>query len=180
MKNDGLPIRDLSGSILVSHPALTDPNFRRTILFLTHHDSETGAAGYVLNRPTDSSLPVNGENPDQSVELYYGGPVETNALTLVSLQWRKPQGILAFHAFEFTGDKIPTEWTHGLRAFAGYSGWEAGQLESEIQHKGWLIFPPSEDLICLQNPHDAWQEIMRKSGSLLALLAAAPDDPSLN
>jgi putative transcriptional regulator len=180
MKNDGHPISDLSGSVLVSHPALTDPNFRRTILFITHHDPESGAAGYVLNRPLDSRLPVGTGNPDQSVELFYGGPVEANALTLVSLQWRKPQGILAFHSFELTGDKIPGEWSEGLRAFAGYSGWGAGQLESEIQHKAWLVFPPSEALITLPNPREAWQEIMRKSGSLLALLAAAPDDPSLN
>jgi putative transcriptional regulator len=42
---------NLTGSLLVAHPDLRDPNFRRTIIFLSQHIPEEGATGFVLNRP---------------------------------------------------------------------------------------------------------------------------------
>lgn len=42
----------LKGSLLVSSPALRDPNFRRTVVLIAHHDDD-GAMGLVLTRPSD-------------------------------------------------------------------------------------------------------------------------------
>ena len=39
------------GLLLVAHPGLKDPNFRRSVLFLTTHQPAVGAFGFVLNRP---------------------------------------------------------------------------------------------------------------------------------
>ncbi len=39
------------GLLLAAHPSLKDPNFRRSVLFLSTHESELGAFGFVLNRP---------------------------------------------------------------------------------------------------------------------------------
>jgi putative transcriptional regulator len=178
MKSSNSPSDGLSGSLLVAHPNLNDPNFRRTILYLAHHDQESGAVGYVLNRPMASAISLPG--PGIEAELHFGGPVQPECLTLASLQWRHPQGIVAFHAFESAEDGIPTEWRDGLRAFAGYSGWSAGQLENEIQQKAWFVIPPTRELIQMKDPESAWTNLMRRMGPLLALLAAAPEDPSRN
>ena len=45
----------LRGKLLVASPALTDPNFERTVVLLTEHNDE-GAMGIVLNRPSDTSV----------------------------------------------------------------------------------------------------------------------------
>ena len=43
--------KNLTGAMLVAHPRLLDPNFRRSILFLSHYSSDDGAIGLILNRP---------------------------------------------------------------------------------------------------------------------------------
>jgi putative transcriptional regulator len=174
-----LPV-DLTGTVLVASPLLMDPNFRRTILFLSSHSREEGAAGFVLNRPLDSSLDVPGEA--DGVDLFFGGPVHPEALVLASLQWRQPPGLVAFHTFAGDDEPLTIEpgWRQGLRAFAGYAGWSPGQLEAEIEQQSWLVLPPSKDLIASPPPQGTWFDIMRRTSPLLALLAEAPDDPSLN
>jgi putative transcriptional regulator len=45
MRSSGGEIPNLTGQLLVAHPNLRDPNFRKTVLFLSAHDSEQGAHG---------------------------------------------------------------------------------------------------------------------------------------
>ena len=45
----------LSGKLLLAGPSLFDPNFRRTVVLIGHHDGE-GAVGVVLNRPLEVSV----------------------------------------------------------------------------------------------------------------------------
>ena len=73
---------DLSGSLLVAHPMMADPNFRRTILYLSHHSADEGALGFILNRPLGQNaadLDI-GDTLDQipHVPIYEGGPVHRN------------------------------------------------------------------------------------------------------
>src|SRR5260370_38354425 len=42
--------------MLLSHPALREPSFRRTIVFLPNHDVEGGAFGLIINRPSPEVL----------------------------------------------------------------------------------------------------------------------------
>ena len=43
----------LQGKLLVASPALHDPNFRKTVVLVAHHDQD-GAMGLVLSRPPTS------------------------------------------------------------------------------------------------------------------------------
>ena len=38
----------------------------------------------------------------------------------------------------------------------GYSGWDAGQLEKEIENGDWMIMPSSENLIFSKTEKDKW------------------------
>ena len=42
----------LQGKLIVSSPSLLDPNFRKTVVLIAHHDDE-GAMGLVLSRPSE-------------------------------------------------------------------------------------------------------------------------------
>ena len=171
---------------MVAHPSLLDPNFRRTILFLSHHSPEDGAIGFVLNRPLNKTLgQVTGKKKRpgwNDIELFHGGPVATNQVTLASLQWREDPTEVAFQSFmgNIESVHIEPEWHGGLKAFAGYAGWSQGQLESEIAQKAWLVLQPVREIIEMEEPETAWRTIMRHSGPLMKLLAEAPDDPELN
>ena len=171
---------NLTGSILVSHPSLREPQFRRTVLFLSHHSGEEGATGFVLNRPLDQTLSQIPGVPE--IPLFYGGPVEADRILLASLQWRDHPTVVAFRAFVGrTGEeKIDDEWLPGLRAFAGYAGWSRGQLEGEIAEHAWIVIPPSREIIEMNPPNDVWKAIMKNSGPLLHLLSEAPDHPERN
>jgi len=165
---------NLTGSLLVAHPCLRDPNFRQTIVFLSQHCPEEGATGFILNRPLRAL-------PDGGVPVFFGGPVGVDESLLTSLQWRENPALVAFRAFTDVGDaKSRQGWEKGLRIFEGYSGWSPGQLEQEIEGNTWLVIPPTRELIEMKEPHAAWQDIMRNSGPLLRLLSEAPDDPGLN
>ncbi len=67
-----------------------------------------------------------------------------------------------------------------VRAFVGYAGWGAGQLEAEMKQNAWLLQKPSRATLKTKDLSKLWFDIMRGLGPWYKMLAAAPDDPSLN
>ena len=182
---------NLTGSLLVALPTLLDPNFRRTILFLVKHDPSEGAMGVILNRPQGTRLPDLDSHSDEllpeglgKVPVFEGGPVEKQQLILARM-------IVADFSTSFEalgreeGDALPPDLPEGeLRAFVGYAGWSAGQLEREIVEKSWVVIPPTPAVLTaaesMQEGVEHWQEIMKSLGPWYHLMAMAPDDLSLN
>src|SRR4051812_8780611 len=82
-----LRMESLAGKLLISSPSLVDPNFRRTVVLLTHHDEE-GAVGLVLSRPSDlridDAVPELGELPYADEVVYLGGPVQPDAVVVLA------------------------------------------------------------------------------------------------
>lgn len=182
---------DLTGSLLVAVPTLLDPNFRRTIILLTRHESKEGALGVILNRPCGTTLGDLAQSPDdlKQVPVFEGGPVEQQHLLLARiLLIENGARFESFDRDDAAADTPTHESTmsdnHGFRAFTGYAGWSAGQLEGEIREKSWLILPPTAPLLSEVNtPAEGearWRAIMKELGPWYRLLAAAPDDLSLN
>src|SRR5439155_926523 len=80
MRNRGQKApHNLAGSLLIAHPSMMDPNFRRAVLFISAHDPTDGAMGVILNRPLDKHVSdlVSEEPPDglADVPVFLGGPV---------------------------------------------------------------------------------------------------------
>src|SRR2546421_10031372 len=76
----------LQGSLLVSSPALVDPNFRRTVVLIAHHD-EDGAMGLVLSRPSDVpavvAVPLLDGFDGADDPGFVGGPGQPEALLVL-------------------------------------------------------------------------------------------------
>ena len=175
--------RCLAGSLLVAHPNMLDPNFRRAVLFISAHDPDDGAIGVIINRPLDKSVAdLVTEVPPQNladVPVFFGGPVGNNQLMLAAFEWQKGEGLkMSHHALsavpEAAGDPP------AIRAFLGYAGWSAGQLEAEMKQKAWIVQRPSHATLKFERLSRLWFDIMNKLGPWYRMLAAAPDDPSLN
>jgi putative transcriptional regulator len=79
----------LRGRLLVAHPGLKDPNFDRTVVLILEHGT-SGAAGLVLNRPTETpaSEIVEPLGPLASPPgmVHIGGPVGHSAAICLGLR----------------------------------------------------------------------------------------------
>jgi putative transcriptional regulator len=173
--------QSLAGSLLVAHPHMLDPNFRRTVLFISAHDPDDGATGVIINRPLDRHVQdVVTEPPPAGladVPVFLGGPVGKNQLMIAAFEWQKGEGLTLQH--KMTLEEAKHEGA-AVYAFIGYAGWTAGQLEAELEQKAWLVRKPSRSLVRLDRLPQLWFDIMRGLGPWYKMLAAAPDDPSLN
>jgi len=173
---------NLSGSLLVAHPNLFDPNFRRTIIYLSHHSADEGAMGVVLNRPLGKKMhEVAREDVEESiaeVPIYEGGPVGREQVLIATFGWDDLLDGVAYQPL--SADEMDAASLHQLRAFVGYAGWGKGQLESEIAQQAWIVIGPSPELISADATPDTWRAYIGSLGPIYRLLAQAPDDPSLN
>ena len=174
----------LSGSLLLAEPSLMDPNFRRTVLLITDHRSDEGAHGYVLNRPEGRTagdlLPSTDLGDLAAVPAFTGGPVSPEQLTFAALSWN-PESGLTF-ATHLTRDDALERLHRGesLRAFVGYSGWAAGQLENELKHRSWITAKPVEAVVDPAAGGHLWRSVLHGMGPWFQLLSGMPDDPGLN
>lgn len=178
---------NLTGKLLLSHPALRDPSFRRTIVFLPNYDAEGGAFGLIINRPTrevlaDFLVEPPAPSPLSEVPVYTGGPVGTDELTLAAFSFSESTGIVSCQT-HLTLDQAEAMKSEGgliVRAFRGYAGWSSGQLEGEIHQHAWLVKEPEPKLITGELNEQTWVGLVSSLGPAYHLLALAPDDPSLN
>lgn len=176
----------LAGSLLLAHPGLLDPNFRRSIILLSQHSDE-GAMGVIINRPTGKTLSelsgdfALGELAD--VPVFCGGPVKDKQLILSAWESSDESGVFKLY-FGLDPEKAAemkrTNDELVVRAFLGYSGWTGGQLEGELQQNAWVVAPMDGGLLQESDASDLWRTVIGRISPELRLLAEAPDDPTLN
>lgn len=179
------------GMLLLATPALLDPNFVDTVVLLLDV-TEEGALGVVLNRPTP--LPVAdvlagwGDMVAEPEVLFQGGPVETDGALAVALLRtssdesvgiRLVTGQLGLLDLD-TPVELVTGSIDGLRIFAGYAGWGAGQLQQEIAEGHWYVVPGRADDVFRRDATDLWRDVLRRQPGDLALHSTRPVDPDLN
>jgi putative transcriptional regulator len=169
-------MNELAGRLLVAAPAMGDPNFNRTVIFMLQHN-ELGSLGLVLNRPTGHDLPDalqlwKSRISEPSV-IFRGGPVS-------------PEGIIALGRRPDSADIEPIDLLDSsqelddLRLFHGYAGWGEGQLEDEITQDAWFVLDAEPGDVFTYLPDGLWRRVFRRQPDELAWLANAPDDLSLN
>jgi putative transcriptional regulator len=173
----------LAGSLLLAHPALKDPNFRRSVVLMSAHNAE-GAMGVVLNRPVGKRLgELSGDfalSPLASVPLFTGGPVQTDQLVLVAWQ-PHPEGFrLHFGVDPDKARELLDQEGTQVRGFLGYSGWSAGQLENEMKVRTWIVADVPEDLLTYSQDESLWRMVLGRAGADWRLLANEPDNLDQN
>ena len=67
-----------------------------------------------------------------------------------------------------------------MRAFVGYSGWSAGQLENEMTHHTWVVAEVPEDLLIQAQDDSLWRTVLGREGAEWRLLADEPEHPEKN
>jgi putative transcriptional regulator len=180
-----------AGMLLVASPELLDPNFADSVVLLLDAD-ENGAMGVVINRPSPvpviSVLADWGDIVAEPEVLFRGGPVSPEGALAVALL-REPRAVppglrpvtdrLAIVDLEGAADDIDSA-VDGVRIFAGYAGWGAGQLEGEIETGDWYVVPSLPPDAFQADPSDLWREVMRRQPGELAWHVNRPAEPELN
>jgi putative transcriptional regulator len=181
------PMENLRGHLLVAGPGLWDPNFRRTVVLIGHHD-DGGAVGVVLNQPlattVEEAAPPLSPLVPRGEPIFRGGPVQPEAaVVLADFEDPDRAGVLALETIGFLPEESDAESLGGLRrarVFAGYAGWSAGQLEVEMAEDSWHATPAVPGDVFADDPERLWTTAVGRLGPGFRLLATMPVDPSLN
>lgn len=180
-----------AGKLLIATHALSDPNFRQTVVLLVQGSDEDGVLGLVLNRVSDNPIRELWESVFQQTcatdaYLHSGGPVFGPLFALHRSEELNGMEIvpgLYFSTAKKTLDRL-IENTHGdFRFFIGNAGWGSGQLAREIEEGAWYLAEATPDLV-FYDETELWKILIEEIGrTVLGEIFHTdkfPDDPSLN
>ena len=160
-----------AGRFLVATPLVGGVPFDQAVILVLEHDAH-GAVGIVLNSPTD--LPVAEHLPELSdiatppATIHIGGPVEMETAIVLARS-----GTAVFLRPSQMGNiglidpSEPPDDIDALRVFAGYAGWEAGQLDDELTEGAWWVLTADRSAIFAEDSTDLWdRSIARAPGTI--------------
>ena len=175
----------IAGKCLVAMPAINDPNFARTVIYVCAHSPE-GAMGLVLNRPISQvsfpdvleQLGIESTPRCQDICVHFGGPVESaRGFVLHTSEYHQAATLTVDSEIALTAT------TDVLQAIAagegpraslmalGYAGWSAGQLDTELKDNAWLTVDADEALLFGEESERKWEKAIRKLGVDPAMLS---------
>jgi putative transcriptional regulator len=106
--------------------------------------------------------------------------VQTEQLILAAWQSREDAFQLHFGIDPEKAAQMLADGSTRLRAYLGYSGWSAGQLEKELKSGTWIVASPPADLFERPMQDALWRSLLADEGGEWSLLADEPDDPGKN
>jgi putative transcriptional regulator len=179
----------LKGRLLIASPRIADPNFARTVVYMTEHGDD-GAMGLILNRAAETTVedavPELSWLADADEVVHVGGPVGAQAVVVLA-EWDEPERAallveedLGFVPAEIDDRDAVEGALRRARVFAGHAGWGPGQLEAEMEEESWIVEPARREDLFTADPSDLWATVLRRKGRQYALLATMPLDPSVN
>jgi len=169
LQGNRLADRLAPGVFLYSIPQMRDPNFAESVVVLIQKSAD-GAAGLIINRPTD--IPLSEALPDivgesSPLPLYLGGPVLPEAISALVRSEQPSEkavklldGVFSTSSLDDIGAVLAgSDPERHLRVYAGYAGWGPGQLEGELRLGHWVVAPGKAESIFARDPSDIWPEV---------------------
>lgn len=179
-----------AGGFLLSDPFMGDAYFERSVVYLCQYDTD-GVFGFVLNNALHLNLSDFMNNcPFGDYPLFVGGPVAKNQLFFLhNLGFEIAHSLPCGEEVYFSGDfdslvefsKNHEKKALKLKFFVGYSGWDQGQLEQEIENHSWIAVDNlSQDFVFTSDTKDFWKTCMDAQGSKFKIIARFPKNPNDN
>ncbi len=179
----------LANHFLIAMPAMTDPNFARSLTYLCEHNAE-GALGIIINKPLEIdlgslfervSVPLTqGENQAKyrNLPVYFGGPVQTDrgfVLHRPAGEWQSTLYVTPDVGLTSSRDILQSMSESGepdnVLVSLGYAGWAAGQLEWELSQNAWLTVAADPEVIFRLPPEERLPAAMQLLGVDFARLS---------
>ena len=172
------PKMNLTGKLLIAMPGMQDPRFAQSVVLLCSHEAD-GAMGLIVNKPSPDvrlsdllgQLDITPNPPASDMTVRYGGPVDgVRGFVLHSGRARETGSVQVGTDFAMTAtldileDIAAGRGPDNALLMLGYSGWGAGQLESEIAMNGWLTAEATPDLVFDADDDGKWAAALRTLG----------------
>lgn len=173
----------VAGQLLVAMPSLIDPHFGGSVIYVAEHTAR-GAMGIVVNRPADmnlgslfSRIDLSLSSPQLSdMPVFVGGPVQTDRGFVLHEplgKWSSTLPISTGLGLTSSRDILEAAANgRGPERFLvslGYSGWAAGQLDSELAANAWLTVPISQTALLFDTPAED------RLGAAFRMLGSTPE-----
>ena len=178
-----------AGALLISDPFLKDPNFVRSVILICEYNAD-GSFGFVLNNQYEKNLNELMIDIDNlHYPVFQGGPVQLDTLHFLHT---KPNliegGVNIIDDIYWGGNfgqvlelmKTKQITPRDIRFYIGYSGWDEGQLEAEIEEKSWLLHKAEKQFVFHHNANNVWKDVLNDMGGEYKQLINYPIDPQLN
>ncbi len=182
-------LKPAKGRILLSEPFMGDYYFGRSVILLAEHN-EKGSFGVVVNKGLSTKLSeVANDFSDLSLNIFVGGPVETNRLFFIHTLGDQIMHALPLVEGLYWGGEMESVKIlaskgllneYNIRFFMGYSGWGANQLENELKRNSWAITRITSKQLFHTKPDLLWKKMTRKLGEEYRLWHKFPVDPTMN
>lgn len=183
-------LKPTKGHLLVAEPSIIgDVSFNRSVVLLAEKN-EGGYIGFILNKPLEYTINELIPAINSDIVVYNGGPVEQDNMYFIH---RIPEmipnsieianGIYWGGDFEMVSSLLEKNQINNndIRFFLGYSGWDANQLEEELDKNSWVVVKNNyENKIFSKDNASYWKEKMREFGGDYLLWSNAPENPNLN
>ena len=175
----------LTHQFLIAMPALTDPNFFQTVVYISEHNP-SGALGLVINRPLNLSLgqllehlQIATDRPDlAAMPVFHGGPVQPEQGFVLHSpvgHWGATLRVTERIGITTSRDILQAtargEGPESLLVTLGYAGWGPGQLEQELVENAWLSGPADFDILFHTPSERRWLAAAALLGINLNLLS---------
>lgn len=177
------------GRLLIAEPFMSDNYFRRSVVMLAELN-EKGSVGFILNKPVEMFVhEVIPDFPLTDHRIHFGGPVQRDQLFYVHTLGDKIQnsipiapGLWWLGDFEQLRSMIAKKeiGQQEIRFFIGYSGWEAGQLNGEMDKKSWYVTKINRSLVFDADAKNLWKNAVKSLGKGFEAMMNFPEDPALN
>lgn len=176
----------LTGQLLVAMPTMPDPRFAHAVIYICSHGPQ-GAMGLVVNRLYGEisfqslleqlKVKAPGETPE--LPVHFGGPVETGrGFVLHSSDYlregtmRVDDNVALSATIEILQEIAEGRGPANVLMALGYTGWEAGQLDAEMQANGWLVAPADDEILFDRDTETKWERALAKIGIAPSMLSA--------
>jgi putative transcriptional regulator len=177
------------GSLLLAEPFMQDPNFKQSVVFLCEKN-EKGSIGFIMNRETGIFMADAVEDfPSVECMIYEGGPVEKDTIHFLTTKGDMLEDSIQitdniywggnFDKLKFMLDTKQIE-PNDVRFFLGYSGWEPGQIEFEMDEGSWITAAAHAETIFKEEPKLLWRTVLNGLGGNYKFIANLPDNPINN
>ena len=178
------------GQLLIAEPSIIgDISFNRSVILLADHTTE-GSVGFILNKPLNYTINDLVPDVDADFKIFNGGPVEQDNLyfihnvpDLIPNSIEISDGVFWGGDFNLTRKLINSNviTKNNIRFFLGYTGWDANQLENEMQANSWIIAANSyRKKIIEKSSNKFWKEKISELGGEYLIWSNAPENPNLN
>ena len=162
------------GNILISEPLMNDFHFGRSVILLIDHIESEGSFGIIINKQLNAIVSqIVDDFPDFDAAVYLGGPVAEGQLFFIhTLGDLIPDSSPIIDGLYWGGDveTLKTLIATGIaneentRFYLGYSGWDAGQLVSELVRNSWAISNITVEQYLNTPPEQMWSSFVQQLG----------------